>query len=180
MKKYWKSYEEFQGSVHADDERVEEESKNQVLELLENDFLKTNSSRRDFLKVFGYSLSSAVILASCRRPVHNALPYVVQPPEITPGKALYYATSFFDGHEYSGILVKTRDGRPIKIEGNMLSEFNREGTTARVQASVLSLYDDARLREPMAASSPATWDAVDKEIIEEIKQEVKSSSLPRP
>ena len=146
MKRYWKSVEEFQGITPADEAGIEQEHKNSVLELLENDFLKKNSSRRDFLKVFGYSVSSAVIVASCKRPVHNAIPYVVQPPEVTPGKSLYYASSFFDGHEYSGILVKTRDGRPIKIEGNLLSDFNKEGTSARVQASVLSLYDDTRLR----------------------------------
>src|SRR5665647_2363877 len=110
--------------------------------------MKKYSSRRDFLKVFGFSLSSAALIASCKRPVQKAIPYLIHPPEITPGKSLFYATSFYDGHEYSGILVKTRDGRPIKIEGNNLSPFNREGTSARVQASVLSLYDDARLKSP--------------------------------
>jgi MoCo/4Fe-4S cofactor protein with predicted Tat translocation signal len=164
MKKYWSSIEEFKGSIPVDEGKAEEEHKNQVLELIENDFLKKSSSRRDFLKVFGYSVSSAVVLASCRRPVHNAIPYVNQPPEITPGKALYYASSFFDGHEYAAILVKTRDGRPIKVEGNNLSEFNKEGTTARVQASVLSLYDDARLKRPASEGSAVTWDEIDPKI----------------
>jgi MoCo/4Fe-4S cofactor protein with predicted Tat translocation signal len=168
MKKYWKSIEEFQGITPGDEVRFEEEHKNQVLELLENDFLKKNSSRRDFLKVFGFSFSSAVVLASCKRPVHNAIPYVIQPPEITPGKSLYYATSFYDGHDYASILVKTRDGRPIKIEGNQLSGFNGEGTTARVQASVLSLYDDARLKNPMEGNSPGNWDAIDGQIIKDL------------
>jgi len=170
MKRYWKSFEEFQGITPADEVRIEQEHKNSVLELHENDFLKKNSSRRDFLKVFGYSVSSAVIVASCKRPVHNAIPYVVQPPELTPGKSLYYASSYFDGHEYAGILVKTRDGRPIKIEGNSLVEFNGEGTTARVQASVLSLYDDARLKGPMALNSPADWDGADSQIIKELEE----------
>ena len=168
MKKYWKSVEEFQGITPGEEMRFEEEQKNQVLELLENGFLRKNSSRRDFLKVFGFSISSAVILASCKRPVHNAIPYVVQPPEITPGKSLCYASSYFDGHEYSGILVKTRDGRPIKIEGNLFSGFNKEGTTARVQASVLSLYDDSRLKNPMTDSSPGTWETIDEQIIKDL------------
>jgi len=118
MKKYWKSVEEFQDITAGDDRISEEKHKEEFLELFENDLLRKNSSRRDFLKVFGFSLSSAAIIASCKKPVQKAIPYVVQPPEITPGKSLYYATSFYDGHEYSGILVKTRDGRPIKIEGN--------------------------------------------------------------
>jgi Fe-S-cluster-containing dehydrogenase component len=132
--------------------------------------MKHSTSRRDFLKLCGYSFASAALLASCKRPVLKALPYIIQPPEITPGKALYYASSFYDGHEYSGILVKTRDGRPIKIEGNLLSEFNREGTTARVQASVLSLYDDARLKNPRVENKEASWDNIDAQIISKFKE----------
>ncbi len=76
--------------------------------------------------------------------------------------------AIYDGHEYSGILVKTRDGRPIKIEGNILSSFNREGTTARVQASVLSLYDDARLKFPTSDHSPVSWETIDEQIINDL------------
>jgi molybdopterin-containing oxidoreductase family iron-sulfur binding subunit len=81
---------------------------------------------------------------------------------------LHYATGYYDGHEYSGILVKTRDGRPIKIEGNGLSLFNREGTTARVQASVLSLYDDARLKYPEVLNKKALWNTIDEQIFGEL------------
>jgi molybdopterin-containing oxidoreductase family iron-sulfur binding subunit len=146
----------------------EELQDGQLLDMLKADFLGRNSSRRDFLKVFGYSIASAAILASCKRPIQNAIPYVIQPPEVTPGKALYYASSFYDGHEYASIVVKTRDGRPIKIEGNNLSSFNREGTTARVQASVLSLYDDARLKGPREGNKPAEWELIDKKITDEL------------
>ena len=134
----------------------------------ERDFVKRGTSRRDFLKVLGFSFASAAVMESCKRPVQKALPYVFQPPEITPGKSLYYATGFYDGHEYSGILVKTRDGRPIKIEGNILSAFNGEGTTARVQASVLSLYDDARLKYPALLNKQESWNTIDQQIISEL------------
>lgn len=170
MKKYWKSVEEFQGKTAGDDNVNEIGQKNQVLELLEDDFLKKNASRRDFLKVFGFSLSSAAIIASCKRPVQTAIPYIIQPPEVIPGKAVYYATSYFDGHEYSGIIIKTRDGRPIKIEGNILSSFNKEGTSARVQASVLSLYDDARLKFPTEENSPSSWESIDEKIIKDLEK----------
>ena len=150
------------------EENCSEEINDNFLELFEGDFVRKATSRRDFLKVLGFSFGSAAILASCKRPVQKALPYVIQPPEITPGKSLYYATGFYDGHEYSGIIVKTRDGRPIKIEGNSLSSFNGEGTTARVQASVLSLYDDARLKFPTIAKKHENWDTVDKQIIDEL------------
>jgi len=148
----------------------EEGIDNELLKILEADYLRRNSSRRDFLKLFGYTFASAAILSSCKRPVQNALPYADQPPEITPGKSLYYATTFYDGHEYAGIVVKTRDGRPIKIEGNALSDFNKEGTTARVQASVLSLYDDARLRNPSEDNKPGEWDIIDNKITRSLSE----------
>jgi molybdopterin-containing oxidoreductase family iron-sulfur binding subunit len=132
--------------------------------------MKLKTSRRDFLKVLGFSFGTAAIIESCKRPVQKALPYVNQPPEITPGKSLYYATGFYDGHEYSGVLVKTRDGRPIKIEGNNLSAFNRNGTTARVQASVLSLYDDARLKYPAILNKQESWETVDDQIIHDLAE----------
>ena len=168
MKKYWKSIEEFQGINPGDTDSIEEEQMDKARDFPYNDPFRKNSSRRDFLKVLGFSFSSAVIAASCRRPIVNAVPYVVQPPEITPGKPLYYASTFFDGHEYAGILVKTRDGRPIKIEGNQLCPFNGEGTTARVQASVLSLYDDARLKGPRADNAGAAWDTIDERVISDL------------
>jgi Fe-S-cluster-containing dehydrogenase component/anaerobic selenocysteine-containing dehydrogenase len=154
----------------VNDDNRDEIINDQFLELFDGDIVKRNTSRRDFLKVFGFSFGSAAIMASCKRPVQKALPYVIQPPEITPGKSLYYATGFYDGHEYSGILVKTRDGRPIKIEGNSLSVFNGGGTTARVQASVLSLYDDARLKYPTVLNKQESWETIDGQIINELKK----------
>jgi Fe-S-cluster-containing dehydrogenase component len=165
MKKYLGIPEEFNGLPLSEGIKSKEEPKVQILELFEDDFLNLSSSRRDFLKVFGFSFASAALVARCQRPVQKAIPYAIQPPEITPGKCLYYASSFYDGHEYSGIIVKTRDGRPIKIEGNSLSDFNREGTTARVQASVLSLYDDARLKSPKLNQEPVSWESIDEKII---------------
>jgi len=139
-------------------------------ELSDNEFVRKNTSRRDFLKILGFSIASAAVIESCKRPVQKALPYIIQPPEVIPGKSLYYASGFYDGHEYSGILVKTRDGRPVKIEGNALSAFNGEGTTARVQASILSLYDDARLKGPSISNQKAPWDVIDEQIIKELNR----------
>ena len=165
MKKNGINPDKIEGLATAKNMSGEDENDGQLLGLLEGDLLKQGTSRRDFLKFFGYTFASASILSACKRPVQSAMPYVIQPPEITPGKAVYYATTFNDGHEYNAILVKTRDGRPIKIEGNSLSAFNKEGTSARVQASVLSLYDDARLKSPKKNNKPVSWDSIDEEII---------------
>jgi hypothetical protein len=117
MKNDRKNPKEIDSLVPGNNENSRVNNNNQLLELLEDDFVRQGTSRRDFLKLLGFSFVSSAVLASCKRPVQKALPYIIQPPEIVPGKSLYYATSFYDGHEYSGIVVKTKDGRPIKIEG---------------------------------------------------------------
>jgi Fe-S-cluster-containing dehydrogenase component/anaerobic selenocysteine-containing dehydrogenase len=169
MKKYWKSLDEYQNIPDKQTDIIESEDKNAILELFNDDVANTKSNRRDFLKLFGFSVTSAAIAASCERPVHKAIPYVIQPEEIVPGKASYYASSFFDGKDYCPVMVKVRDGRPIKIEGNKLSFFNKGGTTARVQASVLSLYDDARYKSPMKAGKETSWEEIDAEIMERLE-----------
>jgi molybdopterin-containing oxidoreductase family iron-sulfur binding subunit len=103
------------------------------------------SNRRDFLKYLGFGISAAT-LAACEIPVRRVVPYVTKPDTIVPGVANYYASSFVDGGDYNAILVKTREGRPIKIEANTLSKVTPEGTSARAQAVVLSLYDTNRFK----------------------------------
>jgi Fe-S-cluster-containing dehydrogenase component/anaerobic selenocysteine-containing dehydrogenase len=125
--------------------------------------------RRDFLKLCGYSFA-VTALASCRSKITRAIPYVIAPEEITPGEALYYASSYASGSDYCSILVKTRDGRPIKIEGNPESGITAGRTTARVQASVLDLYDQSRLQRPLINGKPAEWNEIDKEITEKLQK----------
>src|SRR5699024_5715354 len=95
----------------------------------------TQSNRRDFLKYVGFSVGAAAVAASCETPIRRAIPYVVKPDAIVPGVATYYASSFYKAGQFCPVLVKTREGRPIKIEGNALSPFSGGGTSARVQAS---------------------------------------------
>lgn len=103
-------------------------------------------ARRDFLKLMGASIAMAT--AGCiRRPVQKIVPYNKQPEEVTLGVANYYSSSYFDGSEALSLLVKTREGRPIKIEGNEGHPLNR-GVSIKGQASVLNLYDPERLRGP--------------------------------
>jgi molybdopterin-containing oxidoreductase family iron-sulfur binding subunit len=122
----------------------------------------------------GFSVSAAALASACQRPVQKAIPYLIKPEEIIPGKAQYYASTYMDGSDYCSILVKVRDGRPIKIEGNELSTLTGGGTSARVQASVLSLYDSSRLQYPSLGGSRITWEQADKEIMAKL-QEIKKA-----
>lgn len=126
------------------------------------------ANRRDFLKYMGFGLGAATLAASCTTPIRKALPYVFKPDAIVPGIANYYASSYVDGGDYCSILVKTREGRPIKIEGNSESTVTGGGTSARVQALVLSLYDTHRIQGPMVRTDgkweSSTWDAIDDKL----------------
>ncbi|MFN7133035.1 MAG: TAT-variant-translocated molybdopterin oxidoreductase, partial [Myxococcales bacterium] len=123
----------------------------------------SGASRRDFLKLMG--LSSAALTAACgRAPVQKAIPYLVKPEEIVPGVATWYASTCAACPAACGLLLKTRDGRPIKVEGNDAHPVSRGGACAAGQATVLSLYDGSRARAPMKDGTAATWALLDEEI----------------
>jgi molybdopterin-containing oxidoreductase family iron-sulfur binding subunit len=170
MKNYWKSLEEQQGlSPRILEEKYEDEHKSAVQELLQEDLGQSATSRRNFLKLAGFSVATAAIAASCENPVKKAIPYLNQPHEVVPGKANYYASTYFDGNDYCPVVVKVRDGRPIKLEGNELSGITGGGTNARVQAGVISLYDGrARRRAPKAGGEEVEWKVVDDVIRQEL------------
>ena len=162
-KKYWQSldvYKEMNKKHASEKEAMPEFS----IEGLEESEVKGKSSRRDFLKMMGFSVGAVALVSSCQMPVRKAIPLLNRPQELTPGVPNYYASTFFDGDEYCSVLVKTRESRPIKIEGNDLSPISQRGTTARVQASVLNLYDDARLKGPVKNGKQTDWKTIDKEI----------------
>ena len=120
-------------------------------------------SRRGFLAALG--LSSAAFASACSRsPVGHVLPFNDKPEELTPGVPLHYASTCGGCAARCGALVKTRDGRPIKLEGNDRDPLTRGGMCAVGQASVLSLYDAARSRGPSLGDRDTTWDALDAEV----------------
>ncbi len=116
----------------------------------------------------GFSISAAT-LAACEAPIRKAIPYVVKPVDVDPSIPNYYASTFLDGGDYCSVVVKTREGRPIKIKGNDRSPITQGRTNAQVEASVLSLYDDQRLQGPTIQGEPATWSALDKAITGQLR-----------
>lgn len=164
-KVYWKGFEE----LESDPEFLKNKEKEFVQDLPMDEFLAdektatSNTNRRDFLKFLGFSVTAAT-LAACETPIKKAIPYVIKPETITPGVANYFASAYYDGSDYYGILVKTREGRPIKIDGNKLCHVTQGATNARTQASVLSLYDNKRAKTPMKGEAPTTWEIADTEI----------------
>lgn len=161
-KTYWKSFEEL----------VENPS---YLKTLEQEFTKGTSdndfslaiTRRNFMKLLGASVALAT--TSCRRPVHKILPYVKQPENIKPGIAQYYASTFSLNNHSSGILVKTREGRPIKIEGNPDHPSSQGSSDTFAQASILELYDPDRKRNPTINGLSVSWQDWDQATVSTLK-----------
>jgi molybdopterin-containing oxidoreductase family iron-sulfur binding subunit len=165
-KKYWKSTAQLDDSneMIKNLEQNEFASAIPTEEFLGDDKSMESSAttRRDFLKYVGFS-TAAASLAACEGPVIHSVPYVVQPERIIPGIANYYATTIANGYDFASILIKTREGRPIKVERNKEAP-NRGNANARVHASVLSLYDTNRLQTPLAAGEEVTWSELDSQV----------------
>ena len=165
-KKYWRGVEELNETSPV----VEKLRQNEFVEEIPTDeFLgdkesleSSATSRRDFLKFVGFS-TAAASLAACEGPVTKTIPYVVQPDRIVPGVANYYATTMADGFDFASVLVKTREGRPIKIESNKMAKASL-GANARVHASVLSLYDNQRIKRPQIDGEDVSWEEFDRQV----------------
>ena len=132
----------------------------------EEKLTESSTSRRDFLKFLGFS-TAAASLAACEAPIQKVIPFVVKPEETIAGEANWYASSFYDGNDFASLLIKNREGRPIFLKANDLCD--KGGITARVQASVLNLYDSARLKTPLANGEESTWANVDANIVKGLK-----------
>lgn len=169
-KKYYKSLEELRIAPEQFQSGEMLGDKKSLLQMEQEMKQSTGTNRRDFLKLFGFTVASAAVAASCEQPVRKAIPFLIQPEEVTPGKANYYASTFYDGNDYCSVLVKVRDGRPIKIEGNTLSTVTGGGTSARTQASVLDLYDNTRYSAPLIQGQESSWEQIDIEVTKKLSE----------
>jgi MoCo/4Fe-4S cofactor protein with predicted Tat translocation signal len=185
-KKYWKGLDEYKNTPDfAENSKNEFSEPLPIEDVLNEAGLSTVTPRRDFLKALGFGLG-AVTLAACQTaPVHKSIPYLIRPEEVVPGIPNYYVSSF----NGQSIIVKTREGRPIKIEPNLnAGPFNR-GTDALAQASVLDLYDVSKLRDPiLGKNEKASWAEIDVFVKAELakaqssgkKIRIVSSSITSP
>ncbi|WP_214072115.1 TAT-variant-translocated molybdopterin oxidoreductase [Mucilaginibacter sp. dw_454] len=157
-KKYWKGLEELNKTPEFVEKNKHEFAEPIPIEdVLSGDGLLGKTPRRDFLKAVGFGVG-AVTLAACQKvPVHKSIPYLIKPEEVTPGVANYYSSTY-EGH---AILVKTREGRPIKVEGNPNDLLAKGGLSAQAQSSVLDLYDVSRVQAPLVNGEGKAWNEVD-------------------
>ncbi len=153
-KAFWRSLDELAETPEFRD-RLQREFPAFASELSEE-------SRRDFMKIMGagLALAGAVALPACRRPDHKILTYNRDPEHVVPGVPLFYATAMpMPGGGAQGLLAKTHEGRPTKVEGNPLHPVNRGRSDSIAQASVLSLYDPDRSTSVRKGAETSDWAA---------------------
>jgi len=146
---YWRSMEQLSGS--------DEYQRFLEREFQDNpDEAPTDSvSRRRFLGLVAAAVAMASTTA-CRKPIRKILPFGSRPEDLVPGMPQYYATSMRLGGYGAGVLVRSNDGRPTKIEGNKVHPSSLGGTSIYMQGEVLNLYDPARSKSPMHNGNDAT------------------------
>ena len=146
---YWRSPEQLEGSPESRD-FLEREFPEGASELPEG------VTRRDMMMLLGASLS-LMGLAGCRRPVEQIVPYVNAPEDVVPGIPRYYATTMPFGRSAYGVIVESHEGRPTKIEGNPSHPSTLGASSARIQASVLGLYDPDRSQSVRLKGEAKAW-----------------------
>jgi molybdopterin-containing oxidoreductase family iron-sulfur binding subunit len=149
-KQYWRSLEEF-----ADSPEFVDAARKEFPGALEN--WDDSLSRRNFVKVMGASLALAGLSGCVIQPPEQIVPYVTPQEGLLPGVASYFATTMQLSGVGVGLLVKSYDGRPVKVEGNPDHPGSRGATDVLAQASILGMYDPDRSQQITFRGSSSNW-----------------------
>lgn len=169
---YWKSFEEL-----YNDPKVFEQSQHEFQSGVTDDFNPSEMSvfsRRKFLALLGASAALAGAGCADYRDKGEIIPYVKKPEEVLPGKPTYYASTCSACSNGCGIIIKTREGRPIKVDGNPDHPVSKGKICSKGHANILNLYNPERLKDPMKGEKgslkESSWETVDSEIINELNK----------
>lgn len=174
-REYWKSLDE----KYETPEFVEAMEKEFQSSPFKTEEEKGGLARRQFMKLMGASV--AMSTAACvRRPVQKIIPYVDRPKDVVPGIANFYASALQVGPEVFPVTIKTREGRPLHIEGLSKGSQGRRGLSVQASSQILNLYDPDRIRKPTVNSQNPkkrgkkisvgrTWENLDKKVVEKLK-----------
>ncbi len=117
--------------------------------------------RRDFLKLVGVGIAGTA--AGCAsHPSEKLIPYLIAPEDVLPGVPYFYSTACRECPAGCGMVVRSREGRAIKLEGNPQHPLGQGGLCARGQAGLQGLYDPDRIKTPLVRDGKSwksvTWD----------------------
>lgn len=167
-KKYWRSLADYNNNKEL--KKIEQ---NEFLKGVTDKFAPEEMegiSRRKFMALLAASAAFATTACSDYRDKGEIIPYNKRPEEIRPGTANYYASTCTGCEMHCGILIKTREGRPIKVDGNPEHPVNKGKICAIGQSLILDLYDPDRIQEPLFEGMRSDWTSADQKIISELKK----------
>ncbi len=174
--KYWRGLEELEQKPEflatMEKEFPTDVPIEDALSNTDEEALSFQTDRRNFLKLLGFGMTAATMAACVETPMKHAVPYVEKPEDIIPGVPNYYASTTDTGIP---VVVKTREGRPIKLEGNPDSPLYKGAVDAVGQATLLNVYDVDRLKGPAKGGDDTNWTTIDSEV----KAALASSSKVR-
>lgn len=172
-KKYWKSLSEY-NKTNSSISKNEDE----FMEGVTDDFNPSEMSgisRRNFLALLSASAAFAATACSDYHDQKEIVPYTKRPEDVLPGKPNFYASTCNGCSEACGILIKTREGRPIKVDGNNEHPINKGKLCAKGQSIIYDLYDPSRLQTPLKGNRKTNWNIADSEIINKLKEAVEKN-----
>ncbi|MCX6137442.1 MAG: Fe-S-cluster-containing hydrogenase [Ignavibacteriales bacterium] len=166
---YWRSLRELHGEQGVTEQKAHEFMAG-VTDKFDPSELSA-ISRKQFLAMLTASAAFAAAGCTDYRDKGEIVPYTKRPEEVIPGIANYYASTCDACAQSCGILIKTREGRPVKVDGNPDHPINKGKTCAIGQAHILDLYDPARLRQPRGKENvPVRWSDVDVAVIDALRR----------
>ena len=178
-RRYWKSFDDLNNTPEFNQALQTEFMSSPLREETANEG-NDKWARREFLKLMGASVALTTAAGCIRRPVQKIVPYTKQPEDVTIGMSSWYTSTYFDGQEGFGLLIKSREGRPVHIAGNPEHPLNKGAVSSRAQASLLGLYDPERLQGPKRnllnekrtnkETISVTWEALDNKVVESLKK----------
>lgn len=177
---YWKSFDDLNDTPEFRESLETEFMSSPIRDEAAKEGDNDKWARREFLKLMGASMALTTAAGCIRRPVQKIVPYTKQPEEVIIGVPNWYTSTYFDGQEGFGLLVKSREGRPTHIEGNPQHPLNAGAVSSRAQASLLGLYNPERLQGPKRnllnekrtnkETVSVSWDDLDQKVVAELKK----------
>ncbi|NPV77085.1 MAG: molybdopterin-dependent oxidoreductase [Anaerolineae bacterium] len=112
-------------------------------------------SRRDFLKITGVSSAALAALTGCGPASRFVVrkPYPDMPEYNQTGASTYFATGCRECPAGCGLIVRTQEGRAIKVEGNPDFPVNYGKVCSRGLTAVQGLYNPDRVQGPLKQAS---------------------------
>ena len=181
--KLWRSFESKEDSLIEDKEKKfnsNQEFSKGVQELIERG-ASAKLDRKKFLTLMGASVAMAAV--QCKKaPVEKIIPYVKRPKEHTPGIPTYYATSYISSEGIQPVLAKTREGKPILLEGHKDHPLTKGAVNPDAVATLWDLYDPDRIKTPLISKNDkfkkTTWQKIIPQVLDILEGSTRILARP--